>query len=87
MPNLARMDEGVIGVDDDYSQMTPQELVSARKRLADELEDFEEMAVFHSVNSPTHATATERKSTSARLERMKDAIAEIDGLLAATQAE
>jgi hypothetical protein len=82
-----RIAEGVIRMDDDYSQMTRQELLSARKRLADELEDFEEMTAFHSINSPTHATMTERKATGLRLERMRDAIAEIEGLLAAATSE
>jgi len=72
---------------DDYSQMTEQELRSARVRVADDLADFEEMAVFHSIHSPAHATSTERKTASGRSERMKNAIAEIDRLLAVAATE
>lgn len=66
---------------DDLSQMTNEQLRAERKRLADNLEDYEEMAAYHSINSPAHATATERTAAVGRLQRMKDAIAEIDELL------
>ena len=33
------------------------------------------MAMYHSVNSPTHATMTERKASTARVDRMREAIA------------
>lgn len=65
----------------DYAEMSRDELVATRKRLEDELEDFEEMTAFHSINSPTHATSTERKGTADKLERMRGEIAEIDTLL------
>jgi hypothetical protein len=78
----ARFGDWVIRVEEqDYSQMSRDELLATRKRLEDELEDFEEMTMFHSVNSPTHATMTERKGTSDKLQRMKDEIAGIDKLL------
>jgi hypothetical protein len=68
--------------DNDYSEMTLDELRSARQRLVDDLEDYEEMAAFHSVNSPAHATSTERQAQSSKIQRMTDAIAELDRLLA-----
>jgi hypothetical protein len=80
---LARVGDWVIRMDESYSEMTKEELLSERKRLADELEDYEEMAAYHSVNSPAHATMTERKASVARLQRMKDAIVEVDELLKA----
>lgn len=73
--------DGVTLMDDNYSQMTTQELLATRKRLEDDLADYEEMATFHSLNSPAHATVTERKRESTKLERMRSAIAEIDSLL------
>ena len=72
---------------DDLSQMTNEQLRVERQRLADNLEDYEEMAAYHSVNSPAHATATERTAAAGRLQRMKDAIAEIDELLHVAVAE
>ena len=77
----------MIRVDDDYTQMTRDELLATRKRMEDELTDFEEMTMFHSVNSPTHATTTERKSTGDKLERMRGAIAQIDALLSQRASE
>lgn len=68
--------------DRDLTDMTLQELHQVRQRVANDLEDYEEMALFHSINSPAHATATERTAQSNRLQRMRDQIAEIDRLLA-----
>ncbi|TFH34936.1 MAG: hypothetical protein E4G93_04530 [Dehalococcoidia bacterium] len=69
--------------DTEYHTMTHEELRVMRRRLADDLEDFEEMAAFHSINSPAHATSTERQAQNAKTQRMTDAIAEIDRLLGA----
>lgn len=66
---------------DEYAEMTKDELSAEHKRLENELEDYEEMAMYHSVNSPTHATMTERKASTARVDRMREAIAHIEELL------
>jgi len=67
--------------DKGYSEMTQDELGTLRTRLASDLEDYEEMAAFHSINSPAHATVTERATQANKLQRMRDEIAEIDRLL------
>ncbi len=74
-------------MDYEFDQMSRQELETTRRRIADDLEDFDEMALFHSVNSPAHATSTERKRDSLKRSRMEEAIAQIDALLAAPVAE
>ena len=66
----------------EYAEMSRDELAAERGRLQGELEDWEEMSLFHSVNSPAHATSTQRKSEAARVTRMRDTLAEIDALLA-----
>ncbi|MBI5231078.1 MAG: hypothetical protein HY876_02810 [Coriobacteriales bacterium] len=67
--------------DKSLAAMTLDELKAARTRLANDLEDYEEMAMFHSINSPAHATVTEREAQKTKLQRMRDEIAEIDRLL------
>ncbi len=69
--------------DTEYQSMTGEELRLIRARLADDLEDFEEMTAFHSINSPAHATSTDRQAQSTKTQLMKDVIAEIDRLLGA----
>jgi len=66
----------------DYSQMTKQELVASRSGLESDLADYEEMANYHFANSVAHISAHEVQRESHRRQRVKDAIAEIDRILA-----
>lgn len=62
--------------------MTMQELEAARSGLESDLIDYEEMANFHFANSATHIGSHEVQRERERRQRIKDAIAEIEGLLA-----
>jgi len=65
----------------DFSQMTRQELEATRGSLESDLADYEEMASFHFANTSAHISAHEVTRERNRRQRLKDAIAEIDGLL------
>ena len=66
----------------DYSQMTRQELQAARGSLESDLADYEEMASFHFANTSVHISTHEVTRERNRRQRLEDAIADIDGLLA-----
>jgi len=66
----------------EFDQMARPELESTRARLAADLEDLDEMTRFDLANSGDHVNAEELKAAEGRLQRLRDRIAQIDGLLA-----
>jgi hypothetical protein len=64
--------------------MSREQLEDARRRLAEDIVDSEEMAAFHLANASTHVPGGEVKATAERTQRMRDKLAEIDALLAET---